>query len=492
MVMKTLFVIVAMFGLISVSAQKNVSAVRQTSMLGLQLPDGSILDKRFISLTAASALLGMESKREGTAIGTTEVYALPPATVSGYNSDSLVGALMEAGFDIAGVEGDDKFAWAVKEGKAYLVYFAMEERGTELYIGACDRMPDLFGYPAEAIDTPDDPGYTQKVYDAQSPALDSDNLQQTVYISTEEPGQGHPEISRVSGNNQGYGSPEISSPPAPSGGYTFTRTDFDDGWVSFEEKDWVRVTRGNVSVYLCYAVLYNSDNFSGTGVSDRDYYWDNYIAGWFGTETKQYRDDGEFVGSMKPGYVEGWGADPVTGERRFIAMVLTVAPNAAFLAVAAVPGESELRQAFPRANDKWSSDLADMSRYNKFAVSPGDLEGKWQNGNTSTAQWYYVSPAGYEGYAGMTVASTSAEFFFRSDGTYESVHNGATGAVGSMNTFQQKYSGSAVISEWSVQMTNRWQGATHTFDAYFQAVSGGRLLNLNNNSGEKYLLVKSQ
>ena len=69
---------------------------------------------------------------------------------------------------------------------------------------------------------------------------------------------------------------------------------------------------------------------------------------------------------------------------------------------------------------------------------------------------------------------------------------GATGAVGSMNTFQQKYSGSAVISEWSVQMTNRWQGATHTFDAYFQAVSGGRLLNLNNNSGEKYLLVKSQ
>ncbi|MDM8003136.1 MAG: hypothetical protein QUS66_09555 [Bacteroidota bacterium] len=490
--MRTLFFIVAMSGLISVSAQKNVSAVSQTSMLGLQLPDGSRQDKRFISLTAASALLGMESKREGTAIRSTEVYTMPPAKASGYNSDSLVNALMEGGCDIAGVEGDDKFAWAVKEGKAYLVYFAMEESGTELYIGLCDRIPDLFGYPVEAMDTPVDPGHGQQLLDAQSPAGESYNMQQTGSVSAYEPAQNYPEHSRVSGDIENSGGPEFSSPPARSGGYTFTRTDFDDGWVSTEEREWVRVNRGNASVYLCHAVPYNSDNFSGTGVSDRDYYWDNYVAGWFRTETKQYRDDGEFVSSMKPKYVEGWGRDPVTGERRFIAMVLTVAPNTAYLTVAAVPDENNLIQLFPRANDKWSSDLADMSRYNKFAISTGDLEGRWQNGNTSTAQWYYVSPAGYEGYAGMTIASTSAEFVFRGDSTYESVHNGATGAVGAMSTFQQKYGGSAVISPWRVQMTNRWQGATQAFDAHFQAVSGGRLLYLNNNSGEKYLLVRTQ
>lgn len=482
---------IAMLSMFPLSAQKNVIAVRRTGMLGLELPDGSRQDKRLVSLVAASALLGMESKREGVAVGSTEVYTLPAPSVSGYNSDSLVTALMAGSYEIAGVDGDDKFAWAVRDGKAYLVYFAMEESGTELYIGVCNKIPDLFGYPGEATVATDGPGIGLPDDGVPGSSAEGYIQQENSYAPGMEPGQIQQDNALNSGNDSGRRSPEFSSEPAGTSGYTYIRTDFDDGWVSMEEKDWVRVTRDNASVYLCYAVPYSSDTFSGTGVDDRDYYWDNYVERWFNTETKQYRDDGEFVSSMKPKYVEGWGTDPVTGERRFIAMTLGVAPNAAYLTVAAVPGESELRQLFPRANE-WSSDLADMSRYNRFAVSSVDLAGRWQNGNTSTAQWYYVSPAGYEGYAGMTVASTSAEFVFSGSGTYESVHNGATGAVGAMNTFQQNYAGSVVVSPWSVQMTNRWQGAAQTFDAHFQAVSGGRLLYLNNNQGEKYLLVRTQ
>ena len=272
--------------------------------------------------------------------------------------------------------------------------------------------------------------------------------------------------------------------------FTFTTSNFDDGWTSTIQNDWVLVEKNNAQVYLFYAVPYNSDNFSGTGVMDRDYYWDNYVAKQFQITTKQYKDDGEFISSLKPKYVEGRGTDLQTGETRFIAMTLSVSPNSAQITVSSYPDEDKFRQAFPNANGKFSSDLTEMSRYNKFAIGSNDLEGTWQNGNTSTAQWYYISPAGYEGYAGMTLAASSATFHFQNNGNYTSIHNGATGAVGSMNSFQQEYKGNYSVTNWKITATNRYGGKTDQFDAYFIAVRGGRLLKMNNQAGQDYSLVK--
>lgn len=275
-----------------------------------------------------------------------------------------------------------------------------------------------------------------------------------------------------------------------SSGFQYSTSNFDDGWTATIQTDWVLVEKGDAKVYLYFAVPYKSDNFSGTGVMDRDYYWDNYIAKQFSTTTKQYNDGIEFISSLKPKYVEGWGVDPVSGKSAFIAMTLTVIPNAGKMTVASFPDEASFRQAFPKANDQYVSDLTEMSRYNKFAIGQSDFLGTWQNGNTSTMQWAYETPSGYEGYAGMTVAATSAEFTFNADNTYSSIHNGATGAVGAMNTFQQKYKGINTVTNWNMVMTNRWEGQTQNFDAYYQAVKGGRLLNLNNNAGLKYQLIR--
>lgn len=270
-------------------------------------------------------------------------------------------------------------------------------------------------------------------------------------------------------------------------GYTFSVSNFDDGWVSQIQDDRVLVERNNCKVYLCFAVPYNSDHFTGTGVMDRDYYWDNYVARQFMITTKQYKDDGEFISSLKPKYVEGWGTDPETGENRFIAMTLSVAPNTAQITVASFPDEDLFRRTFPNANGKFTSDLTEMSRYNKFAIGLNDLAGTWQSGGSQMLQWY----DGITGaYAGATMAASSATFTFSNSGTYSSIHNGATGAIGAMNTFQQEYKGASSISNWNIQLTNRYQGKTGNFDAHFQAVRGGRLLYLNNNAGENYLLVK--
>jgi hypothetical protein len=276
--------------------------------------------------------------------------------------------------------------------------------------------------------------------------------------------------------------------PAVNSSYSFTTTNFDDGWTSTVENDYVLVEKNNHSVYLNFSVPYNASQFSGTGIRDAAYYWDNYVTRQFTVKTNQFNDGSSMA--LKPPYMEGYATDKRTGKSCFIGMYLVIVPNAASVVIGTAPDENAFRRLFPKANDPFGSDLAAMNRYNKFAVATKDLAGMWQNGNTETAHWYYVSPSGYEGYAGMTLAATSATFQFNTNGTYSSIHNGVTGAVGNMNTFQQEYKGNYSVSNWSVSATNRYGGKTHKFDVQFVAVRGGRLLKMNNNAGENYTLVK--
>jgi hypothetical protein len=279
-------------------------------------------------------------------------------------------------------------------------------------------------------------------------------------------------------------------PPAPDNIYTFTTSTFDDGWKSTVHNDYVLLEKNNYSVYLNFSVPYNASQFSGTGIRDAEFYWDNYVTKLFKVKTKQLNDGGSMA--LKPPYMEGYATDNRTGKSCFIGMYLNIVPNAVNIIIGTAPSEAAFRQLFPKANDPFGSDLSTMTRYNKFAVAANDLIGKWQNGNTETAQWYYVSPSGYEGYAGMTVAATSATFLFNSNNTYTSIHNGATGAVGNMKTFQQEYHGNYNVSNWMITATNRYGGKTDRFDAFFLAVRGGRILKLNNNAGQDYSLVKAK
>jgi hypothetical protein len=292
--------------------------------------------------------------------------------------------------------------------------------------------------------------------------------------------QAKTDISPASGNAQ----------PSINNGYTFTTSNFDDGWVSTINNDYVLVEKSNYSVYLNYSVPYNASQFSGTGLRDAEFYWDNYVTKLFSVNSKQFNDGGSMA--LKPPYMEGYGTDKRTGRSCFIGMYLSIVPNSVSVVIGTAPDETSFRQLFPKANDPFGSDLAGMSRYNKFAIAANDLAGKWQNGNTETAQWYYVSPAGYEGYAGMTLAATSATFIFDRNGTYASIHNGATGAVGNMNTFQQEFKGNYTATNWMITATNRYGGKTDKFDASFMAIRGGRILRLDNGEGQVYSLVKVQ
>ncbi|MGQ0739282.1 MAG: hypothetical protein ACT4OJ_09505 [Bacteroidota bacterium] len=280
-----------------------------------------------------------------------------------------------------------------------------------------------------------------------------------------------------------------TEPATKQDGYAFTTTNFDDGWNSTVQKDWVEVTKGNIKVYLWYALPYNASDFSGTGLVERDYYWDNHVSKYFTIQTKQYQDNGEYIGSLKPRYVEGWAKNKQTGEKVFIAMRLSIAPNAAYIVIAAAPDESSIRNQFPKANDKYTSDLAAMDSYNKFAVGKNDLTGTWVSGGNGAMLTWYSTTTGNN--VGSTAVAKSDVFRFSTGASYSSTHNGATGWVGSMNTYQQEYKGTYTVTDWTVTATNRWDKKTEKFDAWFEIVRGGRVLHLDT-PGIKYTLFKEK
>lgn len=468
--MRRLIIILAIAIPFSGLAQKKLEQVAQTSFLSIPLPAGSKKDSRMISVSAARALLATEAKNAGVTVGSTEVYSLP---VGSFSEEQLKQTISVAGYTYTLAPTDSRMMQAIGNGKNYLVYFSKESYGSELYIGECSAAPAAPPAPMPGVPQPPMPSMPQ------APMPDMPPLPPMP--------SGLPAQNTV---QSGALLPPLPAQPAlqPSG-FQYNTSNFDDGWVATIQSDWVLVEKANARVYLYFTLPYKSEQFSGTGLDDRDHYWDTYVARQFNITQKLYNDAGEFISSFKPKYVEGRGTDPQTGQDRFIAMALAIGPNAAMITVASFPDEQSFRQQFPKANDKFVSDLSAMSRYNKFAIGPNDLGGTWQSGGSQMTQWYDAVTGAY---AGATMAASSAVFEFMGNGKYKSIHNGATGAIGAMNTFQQEYSGDYSVSNWNITATNRYEGKADNFDAHFQAVKGGRLLYLDDRRGGKYTLVRTR
>lgn len=273
--------------------------------------------------------------------------------------------------------------------------------------------------------------------------------------------------------------------PVRASGFTFSVTNWDDGWVSTIENDKVVVTKGMNRVHLYYPIAYNDVSRN----AGRDFYWDNYLTKEFRVLSKQYRDHGEVISSFQAPYIEGTAIDPKTGKNCFLAMYVSSSNGNMFPVVAVMADEATLRKTFPNAEKQFDSELPGMSRYNRFAVALNDIVGKWSGGGSAAANYYNA----YTGaYAGMGAVAMSDKFEFFANGDYVSKHQGASGMVGSMSTYSQEYKGKATVSNWEIVLPNRWEGKTSKFSAWFEAVRGGRILNLQDMqySGMKYNLVK--
>ncbi len=260
-------------------------------------------------------------------------------------------------------------------------------------------------------------------------------------------------------------------------------TNFDDGWVSTVQKDFVRVAKGDTMVLLHYG-LPLPENMWVTGNDEERvrYFWEKLVSERYQVDELKVFKNGTCYTCLY--YGEGSVTEVATGERKFVALYIDFGGSQGWGIQAISPDFETFHEQFPDIES-----LGKMYGRNYFAITKADLIGKWEKSSSSVAQ-YYNTITGAD--AGMNVVSSSHEFNFNPDGTYLSKHSGASGFVGSQKFFSQEYKGKITISDWKLSLPNRFNGKTDVFDAYFEMTRGGPLLHLTQEdaSAITYTLIK--
>ncbi len=258
--------------------------------------------------------------------------------------------------------------------------------------------------------------------------------------------------------------------------FTFTTTNFDDGWASVENPDWVETTKDNIKVLIHYPNKATDGYNSVLKAGDMNA-WNLLVAPHYvNIHNLEYgsiqsfqsvtfiRADATETNSGKAVHVVLFKLHDYQSTGRYLEFV--------------TPTKAVYEAAFGAYhNTEFGWDRVVTMQYrNKFAVASADLVGRWSSTDFASLSYYYAATGGY---AGSTATSLADEFTFVNGTDYASEHNGASGQVGAAKFSQQQYKGKYKASNWELQLTNRFNGKTAIFDCRFEAVKGGRILFLS-------------
>ena len=317
-------------------------------------------------------------------------------------------------------------------------------------------------------------------------------------------------IRLQSGNTVAVQDP-VPPPPADNGneqtisntqpvatGYKFNTTNFDDGWTSTIQEDWVQVEKGSIKTMIHYpkeGTIFPSDPEPlikaawNILVAPRYSNLSNFNARYIETYNRPY-------------FGTGYATENSTGQSVFIVLfrrgggwIEVMAPdNASFTREFGFNPESIVWGKLTEYSGGWVvtnsagttinadpeifNKLDNMTTYNKFAVAASDLAGtgKWNAGFSSNT--YYANY--YTGnYAGMNTYTSSQWFDFKSGQQYHWELVAANTFNGQTNVAQAKSDGNfSSVNDWQLNFSNIEQ-RSKTYDAYFTATKGGRVLWLN-------------
>jgi hypothetical protein len=274
----------------------------------------------------------------------------------------------------------------------------------------------------------------------------------------------------------------VSDKPGNTG-ISISTTNFDDGWVAKPFSDYVKLTKGAITVLLHYAIEID-DNLRNTGNIEGALFDRIMQPRYTVSNLRKYDNNGPCYFCIY--FYESDVVDKATGKKYYAGFRVLIESGVARCIEIIAPSAQEFQKEFP-SQEK----IAGMLGYNKFAVTLADLVGTWEESSGTGVNMYNTVTGAY---AGMATASSSHSFVFNADGTYNSRHSGAHGMVGSMTFFDQKYEGKLTVTNWDITMTNRWQGKTEQWWAQFEAVRGGRVLHITDKaaSAMHYALVKTK
>jgi hypothetical protein len=295
------------------------------------------------------------------------------------------------------------------------------------------------------------------------------------------------------GNSYSYGPPEtftaIQLPgtevpqnqkaetitPTLSTGFKFTSTNFDDGWVSTVQEDWIQVTKGNTKVLIHYPNK-NADAYNSVLMDGLKNAWNILVA-------TKYSSGSNF--EFKP--ITGWQSiefaeadmvEKTSGKTVHVVLFKMNYSNGSGKYMEFItPDKRTFEQefgAYHQTTYGWEK-MENMVGYNKFAVAATDLTGKWTN-NFSGTQQYVNAYTGAS--AGMDTHSSNQNFEFSPQNTYKWDLSVASGFVGSIKFQSVKSSGQfSLPNNWQINFSDL-EGKPKTFNAFFSCIKGFRILML--------------
>lgn len=451
--MKKVFLLGLVCALAAVAhAQKKLTPVTQSSLTGMGLPRDSKQDTRILSVASAATLLEMESDKANTKVQNTEVMVLPPVSINQFNKDSLIKRLGARNWKIISTESD-KFAWFQKDKRFVIAYFSTNTKQTDLYLAEAASTPNF----AQANNAPVNPAALPAVPPVVNP--------------TNQPiAPANPPIQQQTAEETKKVQPVVTT---TNGKFAFTTTNFDDGWVSTVQEDWVQVIKGNTTVLIHYpnknADVYNSQLMDGLKNA-----WNVLVAPKYSSATNF-----EFKPIQSWQSVEFAEADAVeknTGKSVHVVLFKMNYSNGSGRYLEFItPDKKSFEQEFGPYHDTsygWEN-VEKMANYNKFAVAASDLIGKWTN-NFSGTQQYVNAYTGAS--AGMDTHSSNQNFEFSPQNTYKWDLSVASGFVGSIKFQNVKSSGQfSLPNNWQIYFSDL-EGKPKTYNAFFSCAKGVRIL----------------
>jgi hypothetical protein len=443
-------------------AQKNVTVVTKSEMTGISLPEGSKQDKRILSTASAKTLLDMKAKEIGSECsGSAEVIYLPLSTDE-KQSERVRKLLIQQGYNISDVRGDLKYSIISKGDKNMIVYIDDTKTGADLYVSGLSAVTISAVKPVSAPTTTTPAGETKTNIVSVTPG--------PATVATTQAG---PVTEKTVVKE--------TSAPSSYGGFKFTATNFNDGWIATQTNDYVKISKDKIVARIYYPVEM-TEQMRPPVIEARYYFWNLLVVPQFTViNLWEWKEQGSFYQSD---YLYAEAIEKSTGTNCYIGLNISFSSGGATPVLVIAPDKQTYESQFSKPES-----ILKMLGYNKFAVALSDLTGAWVGGDNSVAS-YYNSVTG--NFAGMNFISMSDQFTFSANGDYTSKHSGASGMIGSTTTYNQEYKGKATVSDWEIVLPNRWDGKTDTFEAWFEGVHGGRMLKLVNKqyTGIRYNLFK--
>ena len=257
--------------------------------------------------------------------------------------------------------------------------------------------------------------------------------------------------------------------------FQFNTTNFDDGWTSTVQEDWVEVKKGNIRVLIHYpkeGTIFPADPEPLTNAA-----WNILVAPRY-SNLRDYRTT--YISTYnRPCLGMGYATENSTGKEVFVLLFRQSEGWIEFI----TPDKNAFIQEykFDPETIKWDSDtdlmirLANMRTYNRFAVAASDFKGKWTSDFTGIQQMYHV----YTGnYAGMNMHQSSIVFDFKEGNSYYWKLLAVNGMVGNLKFDQVESTGTfSVPNNWQLKCSKIEKGPK-LYHAFWSCIKGARILNL--------------